>query len=192
ARAADSGRGGGSRRTPPPADRADISLLQIGHRRQVELAGRDEGGAAPVRAEPTRIDPGEIPREPCRVVAREGVAVTLAVVRAVVPQVEREHGLGDADADIPGGVAVVGNAVRKRRGAAGSGDLGAEEVIGRAQVPVAGFTGQVKSPAFRHGASRRRELRAQRYIGAGGTLIEHRRRVEHYATWSFTVKVPLA
>src|SRR5262249_57100140 len=103
-------RGGGPRRPPPAADRADIGLLQIGYRRQVELAGRDESRAAPAGADPTRIDAGEVPREPGRVVAREGVAVTLVVVRVVVPQVEREHALGDADADIPGGVAVVANA----------------------------------------------------------------------------------
>src|SRR5262245_66058190 len=114
------------------------------YRRQVELAGRDESRAAPAGAEPSRIDPAEVPREPCRVVAGEGVAVTLAVVRVVVPQVEREHALGDADADVPGGVAVVGNAVRIRLGAGGSGNLGAIEVIARAQEPVAGFTGQVK------------------------------------------------
>src|SRR5262249_29499519 len=130
-------------------------------------------------AEPSRIDPGEVAREPCHVVAGEGVAITLAVVRVVVPQVEREHALGDADADVQGGVAVVGNAVRIRLGAAGNGNLGAVEVIARAQEPVAGFTGQVKSPAFRHGAGRRRELRAERYIGAGSAGIEHGRRVPH-------------
>src|SRR5262249_23602671 len=134
-------RGAAARQHPPPADRADIGLLEIGYRRQVELAGRDESGAAPAGAEPSRIDPAEVPREPCRMVAREGVAVSFAVVRVVVPQVEREHALGDADADIPGGVAVVRNAVRIRRGAAGSGDLGAVEVIARTQEPVAGFTG---------------------------------------------------
>ena len=105
-------------------------LLQISRGRQIELARRDESSAAPVGAEPTRINAGEVAREPCRVVAGESVAVTLAVVSVVVPQVEREHVLGDADADVPGGVAVVGNAVRIWRGAAGSGDLGAEEVIG--------------------------------------------------------------
>src|SRR5262249_60476637 len=96
----------------------NMELLKIGHRRQVELAGRNESGAAPGGAEPTRINPGEFAREPCRVVAREGVAVTFAVVRVVVPQVEREHALGDADADVPGGVAVVGNAIRIWLGAA--------------------------------------------------------------------------
>jgi|SRR6516164_9736516 len=90
---------------------ANTPLLQISHGRQVELARRDESGAAPGGAEPTQIDPGEVAREPRRVVAGEGVAVTLVVVRVVVPQVEREHALGDADADVPGSVAVVGNAV---------------------------------------------------------------------------------
>ena len=80
---------------------ADIGLLQICHGCQVELAGRDESSAAPVGTDPARIDPSKIAREPCRVVVRKGVAVTLAVVRVVVPQVEREHALGDADADVP-------------------------------------------------------------------------------------------
>ena len=64
-------------------------------------------------------------------------------------------------------------------GAAGRCDLGAVEVIARAQVPVPGFTGQVKSPALRHGVARRRELRTKRHIGAGGAGIEHRWRVPH-------------
>jgi hypothetical protein len=34
----------------------DIGLLQIGQRRQVELAGCDKSRAAPVRAESTRVD----------------------------------------------------------------------------------------------------------------------------------------
>src|SRR5262249_59050465 len=100
---------------------------------------------------------------------------TLVVVRVVVPQVEREHALGDADADVPGGVAVVGNAVRIRRGAAGDGTgLGAVEVIARAQEPMAGFTGQVKSPAFPPGGRRRRGLLAPRFVGARGPRDEHR------------------
>src|SRR5262249_55775527 len=165
---------------PRAPDRADIGLLQIGHGRQVELAGRDEGRAAPAGADPARIDRGEIAREPCRVVAGEGVAVALVQVGVVVPEVEREHALGDADADVPSGIAAVGNAVRIRRGAAGhDAGLGAVEVIARAQEPVARFAGQEEAPALRHGAARRRELRAARYIGAGGTGIEHGRRVEH-------------
>ena len=63
------GSNGGS---PEATARCSI-LLQISHGRQVELAGRDESGAAPRRAEPSRIDRGEVAREPCRVVAREGV-----------------------------------------------------------------------------------------------------------------------
>src|SRR5262249_21975942 len=80
---------------------------------------------------------------------------------------------------VPGGGAAVRNAIGKRRGAAGYCDLGAVEVIARAQEPVAGFAGQEEAPALRHGRTRRRELRAARYIGAGSTGIEHRRRVEH-------------
>src|SRR5262249_48644546 len=94
------------------------------------------------------------------------------------PEIEREHALGDADADVPGGVAAVRNAIGKRRGAAGYCDLGAIEVIARAEEPAARFAGQEEAPALRHGRTRRRELRAARYIGAGSTGIEHGRRVE--------------
>src|SRR5262245_22580491 len=48
------------------------ALLQIRHRGEVELTGHDEARAAPVRAEPTRIDPGDVPGEPGRMVAGEG------------------------------------------------------------------------------------------------------------------------
>ena len=104
-----------ARREPPPVDRVDVDLFQVGHRRQVELAGDDEGRAAPARAEPTRVDRGDAVREPRVLVAGEGVAVALVQVGIVVAEVEREHALGDADADVPGGVALVGNAVRECR-----------------------------------------------------------------------------
>src|SRR5262252_2615246 len=126
------------RKEPPPADRADISLLQIGHGRQIELAGYDERRAAPIGAEPSRINRGEVTREPCRVVTRERVAVALVQVAVVVAEVEREHAPGDGETDVPGGIALVRNAVGKRRGTARNGaGLGAVEVIARAQEPMA-------------------------------------------------------
>src|SRR5262245_33279318 len=57
-----------------PADGSGGGLLQIGCGRQIELAGDDERRAAPIGAEPSRINRGEVTREPCRVVTRERVA----------------------------------------------------------------------------------------------------------------------
>src|SRR5262245_18457371 len=124
---------------PPPADRTYIALFQIGHRCQVSPDGHNEGGAAPTRAEATRIDQGEVTDEACGIVAGEGVAVTLVHVGVEVTEVEREYGLGDRDADVPGGVALVGDAVREPRGAARHADLGAVERVARAQEPFAGI-----------------------------------------------------
>src|SRR5215831_15128773 len=72
---------------PPPAGRADIGLFQTGHGRQVELAGHDEGRAAPARAEPAGIDRGEVAREARGMVACEGVAITLVEVGVVVAEI---------------------------------------------------------------------------------------------------------
>src|SRR5215212_5045385 len=92
-------------REPPPVDHVDVDLFQIGHRRQVELAGDDEGRAAPARAEAARVDRSDGVREAGVLVTGEGVAVALVQVGIVVAEVEREHALGNADADVPGGVA---------------------------------------------------------------------------------------
>src|SRR5262245_54554379 len=163
---------------PPPADRTDIALFQIGHRCQVSPAGHNEGGAAPTRAEATRIDRGEVTSEACGIVAGEGVAVTLVHVGVEVTEVKREYALGDRDTDVPGGVALVGNAVRERRGAALDADLGAVECVARAQEPFARIPREVQSPAFRHGRARRRQLRTAGHIGAVGARIEHGRGIE--------------
>src|SRR5262245_25317101 len=121
-----------------PADGSGGGLLQIGCGRQIELAGYDERRAAPIGAEPSRINRGEVTREPCRVVTRERVAVALVQVAVVVAEVEREHTPGDGETDAPGGIALVRNAVGKRRGTARNGaGLGAVEVIARAQEPMA-------------------------------------------------------
>src|SRR6516162_2169115 len=121
-----------------PADGSGGGLLQIGCGRQIELAGYDERRAAPIGAEPSRINRGEVTREPCRVVTRERVAVALVQVAVVVAEVEREHAPGDGETNVPGGIALVRNAVGKRRGTARNGaGLGAVEVIARAQEPMA-------------------------------------------------------
>jgi hypothetical protein len=151
---------------------------EIGHGCQVELAGRNEGRAAPIGAEPAGVGRGEARRERGRVVARQRVAVTLVQVSVRVTQVEGEYALGDADADIPGGVAAIGNAVRIRPGAAWDADLRAIEVVGRAKEPVAGLPGEEEPPALRHSAARRGELRTYRHVYAVGAGAEYGRRVE--------------
>src|SRR4030088_1350700 len=105
-------------------------LLQVSQRGQVDLAGGDEGGAAPVGANPTRIDRGDVAQRRRGVVAGKGIAVALAEVGIVVAEIKREHALGDADTEVPSGVARVGNAVRERRRAGRSGDLRAVETVG--------------------------------------------------------------
>src|SRR5215831_10565155 len=157
-------------------------LFQIGRGRQIELAGHDEAGAAPIGAEPTRIDRGEARGEGRRVVARERVAVALVHVGVVIAEVEREHAFGDGEADVPRGVAAVRNAIRIRLRAGGSVDLRAVEVVARAEVPVARLARQEQSPALGHSGARRGELRPARYIGAWSAGIEHRGRVVHGAT----------
>src|SRR5262249_37473134 len=149
------------RQEPPPADRADSGLLQIGCGRQIELAGYDERRAAPIGAEPSRINRGEVTREPCRVVTRERVAVALVQVAVVVAEVGGEHARGEGEADVPGGIARVGNAVGKRRGTAGTGaGLGAVEVIARAQEPMAPLARYEESPPSGQGLARRGDFGA--------------------------------
>src|SRR5262245_4016127 len=148
-------------RSRRPADGSGGGLLQSGCGRQIELAGYDERRAAPIGAEPSRINRGEVTREPCRVVTRERVAVALVQVAVVVAEVEREHAPGDGETDVPGGIALVRNAVGKRRGTARNGaGLGAVEVIARAKEQMAHLAGDVESPAFGHGTVLRGEVGA--------------------------------
>src|SRR5215510_12474821 len=113
-------------------------LLQVGNGGQVELAGHNEDLAAPVGAEPEQIDRGEAAVEPRGVVTGEGVAVTLVQAGVVVAEVQREHALGETEADVPGGVAGIGNAVGERRDAGPAG-AGAVEAVAGAEEPVTDF-----------------------------------------------------
>ena len=79
--------------------------------------------AAPHQFEPTpdRIDRGDegagvgsIDVAAGREVAGEGVAVTLGQVGVGVAEVQREHLVGEADADVPGVVVGIVDAVRER------------------------------------------------------------------------------
>src|SRR5262245_31715247 len=75
----------------------------------------DECRAAPVGPGATWVDRRNI-AEACRgVIAREGVAIALIQVRIIVAQVKRELLPGKRHANVPGGVALVGDAARESR-----------------------------------------------------------------------------
>ncbi len=57
--------------------------------------------AAPVGARTARIDPGHVARAAGVERAGEGVAIALAQVGVGITQVQREHLVGEADADVP-------------------------------------------------------------------------------------------
>src|SRR5262245_55627317 len=164
-RPAQKASGGGSSGAAARRSLTETGLFQVRHRRQVELAGHHEGGAAPVGAEAARIDRAEAARELGGVIAGERVAVGLAQVGLVVAEVEGEHALGDADAQVPLSVALVGNAVRERQGASGNADLRAVEGVAGAEPPVTDLAGDVNTPAGRQGGARRGELASDRRVG---------------------------
>ena len=167
-------------REPPPADRVEptLGLLQARRRRQIEGALHDDPLVAPVRAETEGIDGREVAGEGRGVIAGKGVAIALVQVGVVVTDIEREHAPGDAETDIPGGVARVGNAVRERRGASRNADLGAEEGIAGSERPIAGLGGYVEPEAIRKSVAGGGELDAAEHVGAIGASIEHVIRVE--------------
>src|SRR5205823_13026954 len=86
-------------------------LLQVGHRGQVSRQLDDAGGAAPVGTEAARIDRGDEGRVEVGggVVAGESVARCLRQAGVGVAHVQREHLVGEADTDVPGVVARLGN-----------------------------------------------------------------------------------
>src|SRR5882757_7534435 len=100
------------RGTPKTKGAADCSaaprspeenLLQVGDRGQVSRELDDAGRATPVGFEATRVDRRNAASggNSCSVVAGEGVAGTLGQVGVGVTQVQREHLVGEAEADIP-------------------------------------------------------------------------------------------
>src|SRR5215471_15740226 len=156
-------------------------LLEVGDRGEVELARHDEACAAPDRAKAAGIDGGDIPELARGVVAGEGVAVTLVQIGVVIPEVEREYALSDAEADVPSGVARIGNAVRERGAASeratSESDLSAVEIVARSQPPISGLRGEVETKPIRQRVARSRDFYVARHVGAGRTGVEHRRRV---------------
>src|ERR1700675_933256 len=104
----------------PPPGLQKKNLLQVGHRRQVSRELDDAGGAAPVRPERRRAVARVDRRYESRagiggaVIAGEGVAGGLGEVGVGVAQIQREHLVGEAYADIPGVVARLLDAERER------------------------------------------------------------------------------
>src|SRR5947207_11880137 len=93
----------GGRSLCRPGSMRSKTLLQVGHRRQVGRELGDAGCAAPVRTCPQRIVPGNGGGSNGRIEStREYAAITLRQVGVRVAQVQREHLVGKADADVPG------------------------------------------------------------------------------------------
>src|SRR5262245_66378519 len=113
-------------------------------------------------------------------IAGDGVAITLVEIGVGVAEVEREHTPGDAESDVPGGVAHIGNAVREGRAAAEAtrnDDLGAIERIARPKIPMADLTRDIEVEAVRQKIARRRDLHGAVHVRAGGARAHDRRRV---------------
>src|SRR5437588_5255993 len=102
---------------PPLSPTSGKSLLQIGHRRQVSRQLDDTRRATPVRTVPERIVPGNCGGSDLSIEStREDAAITLRQVGVGVAQVQCEHLVGKADADVPGIVISIMDAIRERRG----------------------------------------------------------------------------
>src|SRR5436305_14688964 len=87
---------------PPSSSRSGRNLLQVAHRRQIKGQLGDTRRAAPVGSDASRVDRSNIRRAGAVEGTGEGVAVTLVQVGVGVAQIEGEHLVGEADADIPG------------------------------------------------------------------------------------------
>src|SRR5439155_17032344 len=108
----------------PPLRSPENYLLQVGHRGQVSRQLDDASRTAPVRTSPAGIDRGDAGRSGSVESAREGIAIALRQVRIGVAQVQREHLVGKANADVPGIVVSIRDAIWESRdgveGVAGS------------------------------------------------------------------------
>src|SRR6195256_1631424 len=178
---------GAADRSAPPSPRKN-DLLQAGHRGQVSRELDDAGCAAPIRAERSRagagIDRGYEARARVggAVIAGEGVTIALREVRVGVAQIEREDLVGKADADIPGVVAGLRNAVGEGS-TKGISNCGAVERIGRSEPLPAELAGDIHADAA--AAERRawcRPLGGQRCVVAPGTEVQEVRRIVFVGT----------
>src|SRR3974390_1515597 len=99
----------GAARVPRSSARTK-ALLQVAHCSQVGREPGDTGGAAPVRACPAGIDRRNKGRSGSIESAGESVAIALRQVGVGVAKIERERLVSEANTNIPGIVAGVGNA----------------------------------------------------------------------------------
>src|SRR5216683_2394319 len=167
---------------PPPWSREN-DLLQVGHRGQVSRELGNAGCATPVRTERSRavagIDRGYEARARVggAVIAGEGVAIALREVRVGVAQIEREDLVGKADADIPGVVAGLRNAVGEGP-TKGRSNGGAVERIGGSEPLPAELAGDIHADAAAaERRARRRPLAGDRCVVAPRTEVQEVRRV---------------
>src|ERR1700704_5566335 len=162
---------GAADRSAAPSPRKN-DLLQAGHRGQVSRELDDAGCAAPIRAKPTGIDRGYEARAGVggAVIAGEGVTIALREVRVGVAQIERENLVGKADADIPGVVAGLRNAIGE--------NWGAEKRIGRSEPLPAELAGDIHADtAAAERRARRSPLAGDRCVVAPCTKIQEVRRI---------------
>src|SRR3979490_3465474 len=163
-------RGGTSLSRPQKSREND--LLQVGHRGQVSRELDDASRAAPVRTCPQRIVPGNGGGSDLSIEStREDAAITLRQVGVGVAQVQREHLVGKADADVPGIVISVMDAVREHRGAV--------EAVGGSKPLPPELTGHIHANAA--GAEDRARggvFAGDRGVVTPGAGVQETRRVE--------------
>src|SRR6516165_4705535 len=95
---------------PPPAVRSKFAATILLDAAEIGGEGQlgDEGRAAPIRGQPTRVQVGDAPLVECRgVIADKHVALGLGEVGVIVPEVKRKRLVGEAYAGVPGPVALV-------------------------------------------------------------------------------------
>src|SRR6202790_2613934 len=149
-------------------------LLQIGHRSQVGRELDDAGRAAPVRTGAARIDRRDIGRSGGIEGTGERAAITLRQVGVGVAKAQREHFVGEADTNVPGIVAGVGDACRKPRAGAG-----AVEPVGCPEPLTADFAGDIHPDAtLAEGGGRRGVLAGDRRIVTPGAGVQEARCVK--------------
>src|SRR5712675_2385970 len=162
----------GGRSLCRPQKSRENDLLQVGHRGQVGRELDDASRAAPVRTCPQRIVPGNGGGSDLSIEStREDAAITLRQVGVGVAQVQREHLVGKANADVPGVVISIMDAIREHRGTV-------EAVCGSKPLPPE-LAGDIHANAAAAEDRARGDVFAgDRSIVAPGARVEETRRVE--------------
>src|SRR5205085_10459414 len=105
--------------------------------------------------------------------AGEGVAITFVQVGVGVTQIQREHLVGEADADVPGVVVLVGDTVGEN-----GADAGAVEGVRSSEPLPAELTRHVHAHAGgTEGRAGRGVLGGQRSVVAPGARVQEVRRI---------------